>query len=380
MNPALDAAFALLLFGTAGLVARSRDPGLEGRGCLVTVLAGLGASALLRCLPAVHPPGSVASAVIGQWVGDVCSMVAAAGLVGLLAVNRRGGDARWGLILQGWLLITTAIVLAAPSIEMTRTLASGGVVQGTAALSYLIPFLVYLTIALGAATLRAVMRRALSAGALVGASAAVIVTATSTSLIGRAWQRIDTVHVLDTAAASSLGVVIAHAGHAALLAALWHPRVIAVVRRRRLRRCYRALDPLWVAVTRAAPSVVLPPGPSVRGVEPALYRRVIEILEGWHLLRQYVPADQRVPSSPTVPPGAFPSAAELRADACELSAGLHARLAGHAKCSPAGEPRQRFDGLDTESVARWLMAVAAAMPTDLSNHAEPSGACAQCRV
>ncbi|WP_197370517.1 MAB_1171c family putative transporter, partial [Streptomyces clavuligerus] len=76
-------------------------------------------------------------------------------------------------------------------------------------------------------------------------------------------------------------------------AARWAPAASAVRRWRRCVRGYRALEPLWSPLAEAVPrnAPTAPPGRVMllRDAELALYRRVIEIRDGYLELRPYLP-------------------------------------------------------------------------------------------
>jgi hypothetical protein len=164
-------------------------------------------------------------------------------------------------------------------------------------------------------------------------------------------------------------------------ATVWARALTSPVRLVRAARAYRALEPLWSALYEAHPAIALRPrdanrcssaAPTLRHMQFALYRRVIEIHDGRLSLRPYYPADvpawlaERYGASPApvaaaaLPPDGEPSDAVVEAAA--LAAAVEARRAGAVPparpvaSTPVALPRAgTMDG----DVA-WLTLVAAA--------------------
>ncbi|WP_030377657.1 MULTISPECIES: MAB_1171c family putative transporter [unclassified Streptomyces] len=170
-------------------------------------------------------------------------------------------------------------------------------------------------------------------------------------------------------------------------AALWHPLVAGGRHRLRAWRAHRALEPLWAALHAVVPETALTvPGPRAVPLAPggarfALYRRVIEIRDGYLALRPYWPA--QTPSWTAAALARFPVDPGRRPvveEAAWLVAALEAARAGR-RCAPgrAGEgPGARGEspalGADdgtfaagpgtVEEEAAWLVAVAEAFTGD----------------
>jgi hypothetical protein len=103
--------------------------------------------------------------------------------------------------------------------------------------------------------------------------------------------------------------------------------------RRRHRKAYRDLAPLWRDLTAAAPDVVLGPGSRPRSVlaplQLRLYRRVIEIRDAMIALRNYVtPAALDLARRHVTDHATSDHSADTYLTACWLTAALHARQGG----------------------------------------------------
>ncbi|MFE7129823.1 MAB_1171c family putative transporter [Streptomyces sp. NPDC057638] len=151
-------------------------------------------------------------------------------------------------------------------------------------------------------------------------------------------------------------------------AARWRPAVAAPARWVRLYRDFRALEPLWSAMHAVVPDAVLgvswrEAGPIAPGLaEFALYRRVVEIRDGYLTLRPYVDprahlwvevALRRYPDSP--------SCERATVEAATLAAALEAARAGRRygdRAGPAPVSSPAGDTMDAE--AAWLIHVSAA--------------------
>lgn len=157
-----------------------------------------------------------------------------------------------------------------------------------------------------------------------------------------------------------LGVPFVIVGAVLFLAGVTYPgvraRLSALRRRRQHRREHRALAPLWTALVRAFPSIVLRTPPrrraerlSPRSIHRVYYRRVIEIRDGLVQLSPYL--DEGFGELVATDPGA--AAAELRTALERHAAGEESD--GQAKqVLPAPAD-------DIESDVRPLLALSAAM-------------------
>ncbi|MFJ9019564.1 MAB_1171c family putative transporter [Streptomyces sp. NPDC102259] len=118
-------------------------------------------------------------------------------------------------------------------------------------------------------------------------------------------------------------------------AASWISLTTAVGRRLRAYRTYRALEPLWSALRAVSPGTALDLGwPSVRlfslhRAEFALYRRVIEIRDGYLELRSFVPPDARALSAAALDRFPVPAAGRAAmAEAAVIAAALESARIG----------------------------------------------------
>ncbi|QEU89962.1 hypothetical protein CP970_02725 [Streptomyces kanamyceticus] len=96
-------------------------------------------------------------------------------------------------------------------------------------------------------------------------------------------------------------------------------------------RAYRRLRPLWLALSRAVPDIVLDPPVlgglgdilPLRDLDYRLYRRVIEIRDGQHALRPYLPKETR--------------SCDAEAEARDLRIALGAQRAASGPLGPAAD-------------------------------------------
>ncbi|MGW6706238.1 MAB_1171c family putative transporter [Streptomyces sp. NPDC054956] len=147
----------------------------------------------------------------------------------------------------------------------------------------------------------------------------------------------------------------------------WVPVTTAVGRWLRAYRTYRALEPLWSALRAVAPGTALDLGwPSVRlfslhRAEFALYRRVIEIRDGYLELRSFVPPDARALSDAAlarfpVPP----SGRAALAEAAVIAAALESARTGPGAAGDQDVALVYPVGCSIEEEAAWLAQVAEA--------------------
>ncbi|MEU9448712.1 MAB_1171c family putative transporter [Streptomyces sp. NPDC048277] len=159
-------------------------------------------------------------------------------------------------------------------------------------------------------------------------------------------------------------------------AATWVSVTSAIGRRLRAYRTYRALEPLWSALRAVSPGTALdlgwPTVPlfSLHRSEFALYRRVIEIRDGYLELRSFVPADARALSAAALDRFPVPPAGRAAmAEAAVIAAALEAARIG---AGGAGDQDTAFTypaDCSIEEEAAWLVQVAEALTvTGLVEH------------
>jgi hypothetical protein len=144
----------------------------------------------------------------------------------------------------------------------------------------------------------------------------------------------------------------------------WATWIAGHAGRRRTRRAYRELAPLWTILVTEVPQVALPGKALRRGIEYALYRRVIEIRDAQRALRPYIDPDVSTRLAEVIDRDNLePVEANLLTEATELTAGLDGHRAGHryhADASRIDISRQpTAPGVFAE--ACWLVRVARTM-------------------
>ncbi|MFE0171376.1 MAB_1171c family putative transporter [Streptomyces sp. NPDC059002] len=140
----------------------------------------------------------------------------------------------------------------------------------------------------------------------------------------------------------------------------WGPSLSLAARWIGKYRSYRRLRPLWVALSRAVPDIVLDPPVlhrigdvlPLRDLDYRLYRRVIEIRDGQHALRPYLPKDHRIEAGPA---GAEAEARALRIALREKRAASAPDPSAAVEPEPSGGGRESA-GLSDDIV--WLGRVA----------------------
>jgi hypothetical protein len=156
-------------------------------------------------------------------------------------------------------------------------------------------------------------------------------------------------------ALASLGVFLAVVGGAIPLWGPWYDSLTA----------HRQLYPLWTALSCAHPEILLDQSRAVRAqrwlpwrIHYVLYRRVIEIRDGWLALRPYLPATAMEGDQVPEPAPATDLARATRA-ARDLDAALRAEQSGRA---PQRQPVPSLvaGGQDLTEELAWLTKVAAA--------------------
>ncbi|TVT58464.1 hypothetical protein FNH05_06570 [Amycolatopsis rhizosphaerae] len=152
----------------------------------------------------------------------------------------------------------------------------------------------------------------------------------------------------EDAVSAVLGVTAIGLGAVGATVGLWHGNLAALVRARRARREHARLEPLWLLVSTAAPGVVLEPRLRVRyrNAEFALYRRIIEIRDGYLALREHFP-----------PEASGTTAAD---EAAMLVAAAEARREGRRYPAENQGPQPRVEATMAGEVA-WLGQVADAV-------------------
>ena len=153
-------------------------------------------------------------------------------------------------------------------------------------------------------------------------------------------------------ATSNLGVLVAAVG---VTMPAWGPWLDRV-------RSYRRLHPLWHALSRAVPEVVLDRRAGrwrFRDLDFRLYRRVIEIRDGRLALRGFL--DERVAATADAlgrRAGLSGDALAAATEAAVIAAALRAKAAGAPARPPAAEPVT--GGRDLADEVAWLTQVARA--------------------
>ncbi|MDI6099280.1 hypothetical protein QLQ12_11820 [Actinoplanes sp. NEAU-A12] len=177
--------------------------------------------------------------------------------------------------------------------------------------------------------------------------------------------QLDAVNVIGAPVSASTGALLI-----AISSTLpaWGPRA---EQQWRWKRAYRRLEPLWLALYRAEPSIALhPPRPTwrdrwdVRDIEYRLYRRLIEIRDGHHALRPWFRDDVAATARrDAAGKGASGEGLEAAVEAAMLIAALQARTRDEPAVGtvqpPAPPPPASDRNLDDDS--SWLVAVSEAM-------------------
>lgn len=365
MNAILNYVLPLALLAAAGWTASegTRLVIAPHRGHLTVLLAAVGLSALADTPVILLWAADRDMTNALGWLGDAFSIIAAASLIEVLSGGRRSD--------QLWWTIRHATLLSLALATMAAIAAAGdpfGAGHVVTAVSYLLPYGAYLLIAFAAATVCAVaVIRAPNTVDTQRRAATLVIAAGGWLSVGAAlWRQVH----LSMASLPHLRYDHVHgselwswAGHAVLLAGLGVSAAIARHHRRRRLSQYQQLENFWVRLTRAVPGVVLPIDAATLDVDIALYRRVIEILDAWHLLRAYLPEPAHLPQRHTT------AERRIRADAAELLASLDAHANGDRPQDTPRCPSPRTRGTSIDSLARWLVAVARA--TDELERARP---------
>ncbi|WP_427889188.1 MAB_1171c family putative transporter [Kribbella sp. GL6] len=287
------AAFCLLIYR----FARSGYPGVRYTWCL---------SACLATGMALTTPGAVELLDRGHSVpmlttlASDCLKISALGFLVLFLGALRGATRRHGAVLVMTLVVVVAEVvlflLAAPRpVGGDLVVAPGRTGVFTAYLAVFVASglagLLVFTVAIGA-TVRRVsgpLRVGLiltTAGGVTGICWVVWTVSDIVALV-----RDGRIVLAEDAISAVLGVTAIGLSAVGATVGLWHSSLAALGRARRARREYARLEPLWLLVSSAAPGVVLEPGLRVRfrNAEFALYRRIIEIRDGYLALRDHIP-------------------------------------------------------------------------------------------
>jgi hypothetical protein len=131
---------------------------------------------------------------------------------------------------------------------------------------------------------------------------------------------------------------------------------------------YRRLEPLWRAVRRAVPDVVLEPPWSTRidawnpwSLDLRLYRRVIEIRDGMLALRHYADPDVAVAARRLATRAQLPAKqVEATIEAAQLTLAIQARVAGHKPYGQSWKPPAVGSGNDLDAELTSLVPMARA--------------------
>ncbi|MEV4427139.1 MAB_1171c family putative transporter [Streptomyces sp. R-07] len=147
----------------------------------------------------------------------------------------------------------------------------------------------------------------------------------------------------------------------------WVSVTTAVGRWLRAYRTYRALEPLWSALQAVSPGTALDLGwPSVRlfslhRSEFALYRRVIEIRDGYLELRSFGPPDARALADAALARFPVPPAGRAAmAEAAVIAAALESARIGHGAGGDQDVALAYPVDCSVEEEAAWLVQVAEA--------------------
>ncbi|MFC9593610.1 MAB_1171c family putative transporter [Streptomyces sp. NPDC056944] len=147
----------------------------------------------------------------------------------------------------------------------------------------------------------------------------------------------------------------------------WLSVTTAVGRWLRAYRTYRALEPLWSALQALSPGTALdlgwPPAGlfSLHRAEFALYRRVIEIRDGYLELRAFVPPDARALSDAALARFPVPPAGRAAmAEAAVIAAALESARTGPGAPADRDVTLAYPVGCSVEEEAAWLVQVAEA--------------------
>lgn len=159
---------------------------------------------------------------------------------------------------------------------------------------------------------------------------------------------------LGDAALHSLGITMGRVAHLCLAAAVAVTVARRLTRLIRIRRYYRALDPLWNKVVSEVPSLKQQ-GRAVDDVGQALHFRVVALLDAQRLLRAYAPPSLREAAGAAYRNAKDPTTLQLLASA-ELAAGINARRAGQPRTAVPPMMPLAPDA-DTMAVARWFIGV-----------------------
>jgi hypothetical protein len=155
----------------------------------------------------------------------------------------------------------------------------------------------------------------------------------------------------------------------------WGPRLSALRGGIDRYRSYRELRPLWLALCQATPEIALVPPTSAAtdtlafsDVDFRLYRRVIEIRDGWLALRPYfAPGVAATARQLAEAAGLAGNQLQVAVEAASLAAALHAKVDAEDKMGTTtrseggGEHGGHPGGADLSSEIAWLVQVARAI-------------------
>jgi hypothetical protein len=125
---------------------------------------------------------------------------------------------------------------------------------------------------------------------------------------------------------------------------------------------YRALYPLWNAVCKESPEIVLEPrNPGVSNLHYRLHRRVVEIRDGWRALRPYMDVAEQTSAGDATDAEPVQKSDQALAEAVRIRDAIRAKRDGHA---PDSELRQHgFEERNATTLAdevSWLAKVSSA--------------------
>lgn len=158
---------------------------------------------------------------------------------------------------------------------------------------------------------------------------------------------------------SGLGIIVVSVG---LTMPSWGPRLSDLGLWVRNYLSYRALHPLWKAVCQESPGIVLePPNPGVSDLHYRLHRRVVEIRDGWRVLRPYMDAAEQAAAQAADGAEPAPKGDQALAEAVRIRNAIQAKRNGRAT-----DPELQHHGFEERNAATladevsWLAKVSTA--------------------
>ncbi|MGA3541772.1 MAB_1171c family putative transporter [Micromonosporaceae bacterium DT194] len=297
---------------------------------------------------------------LGRLAGNALEMLAAYFLGALgWAVARPAGTRRWlrrhGLLLAGALSLM-GVLLAAADTRFTLNFVNA-YSHDPQVVGYLAVFFCYILVCLFAfmAGVGGYLRHA--GTGVLGVGLRFVVAGTALGVLWAAWSGVRPVITLLTGRSlattlpvgATLGTICMLLWLIGATLTAWGDGITAPLRWWRTLRALRRIDPLWRALRAALPQIALETGrdTSLRGLEFALYRRVIEIRDAQLALRPYAHPE----AARWAGPGADPATLEAAVLAAALVGHVHGRRYG------AEHPFQDVDA-SLASESAWLARVA----------------------